>query len=143
MPRCRRDTWGYRGVRARPSGGFSAKIRFREMRLSLDTFDTTHEAARAYDAAVWHLRRPRREMNFPNDIINKREFYMQRRAKREKWRVERATYHEDRRTRKAAAQFNIKLGAASPWDSDDDRYLDTYNGTSEEDITEAESDDVE
>ena len=33
MPPRRRETWGYRGVRARPSGGFSAEIRFRGMRL--------------------------------------------------------------------------------------------------------------
>ena len=52
-------------------------------------------------------------------------------------------YCEDKRTQKAAAQFNIKLGAASPWDSDDDRYLDTYIEMLEEDITEEESDDEE
>ena len=72
-----------------------------------------------------------------------REFYAQRRAEREKRRAERATYREDKHTRKAAAQFNMKLGAASPWDSDDDRYLDAYIETSEEDITEEESDDEE
>ncbi|KAE8818137.1 Ethylene-responsive transcription factor CRF1 [Hordeum vulgare] len=32
------------------------------MRLGLDTFKT----ARPYDAAAWSLRRPRREMNFPD-----------------------------------------------------------------------------
>jgi hypothetical protein len=86
--------------------------------------------------ALWRQR-------FPQDIINEREFYAQRRAEREKRRAERAAYCEDRRTRKAAAQFNIKLGTASPWDSDDDRYLDTYIESSEEDITEAESDNEE
>ena len=55
-PPRRRETWGYRGVRARPSGGFSAEIRFRGMRLGLSNFDTANEAARVYDAAVWHLR---------------------------------------------------------------------------------------
>ena len=44
---CRRETWGYRGVRARPSGGFSAEIRFRGMRLGLGNFDTANETARA------------------------------------------------------------------------------------------------
>ncbi|KAE8774259.1 Ethylene-responsive transcription factor CRF1 [Hordeum vulgare] len=34
------------------------------MRLGLETFETAHEAARAYDAAAWRLRRPHREMNF-------------------------------------------------------------------------------
>ena len=41
------------------------------------------------------------------------------------------------------AQFNMRLGAASPWESDDDRYLHAYSQTSEEDITEEESDDEE
>ncbi|XBI64866.1 hypothetical protein VPH35_044878 [Triticum aestivum] len=194
MPPRRPKTWGYHGVRARPSGGFSTEIRFREVRLGLGTFDTAHEVARAYDAAVWCLWRPRRKMNFPNvpmrelaqelappprlitnehhhdyqrrehrlgiaemdeeamvmwrqcfpqDIINEREFYAQRMAARDKRRAGRAAYREDRRTRKAAAQFNIKLGAASPWDSDDDRYLGAYIEASEEDITEAESDNEE
>ena len=35
----------------------------------------------------------------------------------------------------------MTLGAASPWESDDDRYLHAYIETSEEDITEEESDD--
>lgn len=61
-----RETWGYRGVRARPSGGFSAEIRFRGMRLGLGNFDTTNEAARAYDRAAWCLRWPHRTLNFPN-----------------------------------------------------------------------------
>ena len=37
----------------------------------------------------------------------------------------------------------MSLGAASPWESDDDRYLHAYIQTSEEDITEEESDDEE
>lgn len=53
------------GLPARPSGAFHAEIRSGEMRLGLGTFDTAHEAAHAYDAAAWCLRRPRREMNFP------------------------------------------------------------------------------
>ncbi|KAI5012436.1 hypothetical protein ZWY2020_024570 [Hordeum vulgare] len=61
----RRGTSGYRGVRARPSGTFYGEIRSGDMRLGLGTFDTADDAARAYDAAVWHLNRPRREMNFP------------------------------------------------------------------------------
>ena len=51
MPLRRQETWGYRGVRARPFGVFSAEIRFRGMRLGLGNFDTTNEAARVYDAA--------------------------------------------------------------------------------------------
>ncbi|XBI53639.1 hypothetical protein VPH35_035831 [Triticum aestivum] len=194
MPPRRRETWGYRAVRARPSGGFSAVIRFRGMRLGLGNFDTSNEAARAYDAAAWRLRWPHRTLNFPNvptrervqelaplprlitdedrrdnrrrehrlgiaemddeamalwrqcfpqDIINECEFYAQRRTEREKRRAERAAYREDKRTRKVDAQFNMRLGAASPWESDDDRYLHAYIETSEEDITEEESDDEE
>ncbi|XP_044328244.1 ethylene-responsive transcription factor ERF110-like [Triticum aestivum] len=161
MPPRHQETWGYRGVRARPSGSFSAEIRFRGMRLGLGTLDTANEAARAYDAAAWRLRWTHRALNFPNmptqerapppwlitdedhrdhrrqehrlgiaetdeeamalwwqcfpqDIINEREFYAQRRAEREKRKVERATYREDKRTQKAVVQFNIKLGATSP-----------------------------
>ena len=177
MPPRRRETWGYRGIRARPSGSFSAEIRFHGMRLGHSNFDTANEAARAYDAVAWHLRWPQRTLNFPNvptreraqelmplsglitdedrrdnrrrehslgiaemdeeamalwrqrfpqDIINEREFYAQRRAEREKRRAERAAYHEDKRTRKADTQFNMRLGAASPWESDDNRYLHAY-----------------
>ena len=190
----RRETWGYRGIRARPSGGFSTEIRFRGMCLRLGNFDTANEAACVYDAAAWRLRWPRRTLNFPNvptreraqelaplsrlftdedrrdnrrrehrlgitdideeaialwcqhfpqDIINKREFYAQRRAEREKRRAELAAYREDKRTRKADAQFNMRLGAASPWESDDDRYVHAYSQTSEEYNTEEESDDEE
>ena len=86
--------------------------------------------------ALWH-------QHIPRDIINEREFYAQRRAERDKRRAERAAYREDKRRRKADAQFNMRLGAASPWESDDDRYLHAYSQTSEEDITEEESDDEE
>ena len=84
--------------------------------------------------ALWRQR-------FPQDIINDREFYAQRRAERDKRRAERAAYREDKRRRKADAQFNMRPGAASPWESDNDRYLHAYSQTSEEDITEEESDD--
>ena len=81
--------------------------------------------------------------HFPQDIINEREFYTQRRAERDKWRAEQAAYREDKHRRKANAQFNMRLGAASPWESDEDQYLHAYSQTSEEDITEEESDDEE
>ena len=147
MPPRRRETWGNSGFRARPSGGFSAEIRFRGMRLGLGNFNTANEASRAYDTAAWRLRWPHRTLNFPNvltreraqelaplprlitdedrrdnrrqehridiaemdeesialwrqrfpqDIINEREFYVQRRAEREERRAERAAYREDK-----------------------------------------------
>ena len=86
--------------------------------------------------ALWRQR-------FLQNIINEREFYEQRRAERDKRRVERAAYRDDKRRRKADAQLNMRLGAASPWESDDNRYLHAYSQTSEEDITEVESDDEE
>ena len=65
--------------------------------------------------------------HFPQDIINERKFYAQRRAERDKRRAKRAAYRKDKRRRKADAQFNMRLGAASPWESDDDRYLHAYS----------------
>ena len=59
MPSRRRGSSGYRGVRERPSGAFYAEIRSGDVCLGLGTFETTHEAARAYDAAAWHLQRSR------------------------------------------------------------------------------------
>nr|XP_051221542.1 ethylene-responsive transcription factor ERF098-like [Lolium perenne] len=64
MPPRRRPASGYHGVRARPSGRFDAEIRSGDERIRLGTFDTAHEAARAYDAVAWQLGRSRRSMNF-------------------------------------------------------------------------------
>uniref|UniRef100_A0A8I7B9J3 AP2/ERF domain-containing protein n=1 Tax=Hordeum vulgare subsp. vulgare TaxID=112509 RepID=A0A8I7B9J3_HORVV len=64
MPPRRRSASGYRGVRERLNGGFYAEIRSGDLRLSLGTYGTAHEAARAFDAAAWRLGRPRRQMNF-------------------------------------------------------------------------------
>ncbi|KAE8803164.1 Protein TRANSPARENT TESTA 12 [Hordeum vulgare] len=66
MPPRRRSASGYRGVRQRPNGGFYAEIRSGDLWLSLGTYDTAHEAARAFDAAAWRLGRPRLQMNFPD-----------------------------------------------------------------------------
>ncbi|XBI88512.1 hypothetical protein VPH35_026477 [Triticum aestivum] len=101
------------------------KHRRRERRLSLAEMDK--EAM-----AVWRQR-------FPQDIINEKQFFTERRAEREERRKARAAYREDKRTRKAVAKYNMALGDASSWDSRDERFLDAYAQTSEEDITEAES----
>ena len=66
MPPHGRETWGYCGVRACPSSGFSVEIWFQGMRLGLGNFDTANEAARAYDPTAWHLWCPHRTLNFPN-----------------------------------------------------------------------------
>ncbi|XP_020165670.1 uncharacterized protein [Aegilops tauschii subsp. strangulata] len=64
MPPRRRGASGYRGVRQCPNGWYPAEIRSGDVRLGLGTFRTSHEAARAYDAAAWRLDRPRQQMNF-------------------------------------------------------------------------------
>ena len=97
----------------------------RERRLSLAEMD--EEAM-----ALWRQR-------FPQDIMNEEQFFAERRAEREERRKERAAYREDKQTRKAVAKYNIALGDASSWDSRDERFLNAYAQTSEEDITEAES----
>ena len=80
---------------------------------------------------------------FPHDIVNEDQFYKQRRTEREARRTERGAYREDKRARKQAAQLNMKLGEASSWDSEDERYVDAYIQRSEEDITESESENDE
>ncbi|KAK1609988.1 hypothetical protein QYE76_033661 [Lolium multiflorum] len=72
MPPRRR---GFRGVRVRPSGRFTAEIRAGGFRLTLGTYNTPEEAARAYDAAAWRFRRPGNDMNFPDvESLEEAEF---------------------------------------------------------------------
>jgi hypothetical protein len=46
-----------------------------EERIGLDTFETAHEAARAYDAVAWRLGRLRRSMNF-DDVTTRAQAEM-------------------------------------------------------------------
>jgi hypothetical protein len=75
MPPRRRSSSGYRGVRARPNVTFYADIRSGDERIGLGTFETAHEAARAYDAIAWRLGRQRRSMNF-DDVTTRAQAEM-------------------------------------------------------------------
>jgi hypothetical protein len=71
----RRSSSGYRGVRAHANGTFYAEIRSGDERIGLGTFETMHEAARAYDAVAWRLGRLRRSMNF-DDVTTRQQAEM-------------------------------------------------------------------
>ena len=76
---------------------------------------------------------------YPQDIVDECQFYTQRRLERDARRRERATYREDKRSRKQATQLKLKLQETSCWDFEDEQLADPYLQTSEEDITESES----
>ncbi|KAK1677169.1 hypothetical protein QYE76_038017 [Lolium multiflorum] len=63
---------GFRGVRVHPSGRFTAEIRAGGFRLTLGTYNTPEEAARAYDGGG---ARPGHDINFPDvESLEEAEF---------------------------------------------------------------------
>ena len=63
---------------------------------------------------------------FPQDIVDERQFYKQRRTEREARRTERAAYREGKRARKQAAQLRLMLRETSGWDFTDEQAADAY-----------------
>ncbi|XBI42401.1 hypothetical protein VPH35_126743 [Triticum aestivum] len=76
---------------------------------------------------------------FPQDIIDECQFYKQLRSERDARRRERAAYQEDKRSQKEVAQLKLKLRETSGWDFEDEQLAGGYLQTSEENITESES----
>ena len=56
---------GFFGVRQKPSGNFGVEFSDAGRRWWIGTYPSAHEAARAYDVAVWRAERPRSHLNFP------------------------------------------------------------------------------
>ncbi|KAE8818957.1 putative AP2 protein [Hordeum vulgare] len=154
MPPRRRSASGYCGVRQHPNGGFYAEIRSGDLRLSLGTYDTAHEAARAFDAAAWRLGRPRLQMNFPDrrllvaqedervmaewrrrhpeDVAYEQEYWERRREEDTRRRHEERL---DRRRRKALACAQADLvnaGGRSFFTEEDERWFDIWLSTSDD-----------
>ena len=56
---------GFFGVRQKPSGNWGVEFSDAGRRWWIGTYPSAHEAARAYDVAVWRAERPREHLNFP------------------------------------------------------------------------------
>jgi hypothetical protein len=100
MPPRRRSSLGYRGVRARPNGTFYAEIRSSEERIGLGTFETAHEAARAYDAVAWRLGLQWRE-EFTEDVAAMEAFYAEKAEEKAAIKAVKKADREERHAKKA------------------------------------------
>ncbi|KAE8798754.1 putative AP2 protein [Hordeum vulgare] len=152
MPPRRRSASGYRGVRQRPHGGFYAEIRSGDLRLSLGTYDTAHEAVRAFDAAAWRLDRAEHNAlqrrllvaqederimaewrrRHPEDVAYEQQYWASRREEDTRRRREERL---DRRRRKALACAQADLvnaGGRSFFTQEDERWLDCWLSTSDD-----------
>ncbi|KAF7111132.1 hypothetical protein CFC21_111178 [Triticum aestivum] len=56
---------GFFDVRQKPSGNWGVEFSDAGRRWWIGTYPFAHEAARAYDVAVWRAERPRSHLNFP------------------------------------------------------------------------------
>ncbi|KAI4993680.1 hypothetical protein ZWY2020_007993 [Hordeum vulgare] len=56
---------GFFGMREKPSGNYVAEFTNAARSFWLGTYPTVHEAACAYDVAVWRAGRPRKDLSFP------------------------------------------------------------------------------
>ncbi|KAF7102936.1 hypothetical protein CFC21_103989 [Triticum aestivum] len=56
---------GFFGVRQKPSGNWGVEFSDAGRRWWIGTYPSAHEAACAYDVAVWRAGRPRVHLNFP------------------------------------------------------------------------------
>ncbi|KAE8795874.1 Protein TRANSPARENT TESTA 12 [Hordeum vulgare] len=154
MPSRRRGSSGYRGVRERPSGVYYAEIKSSDVRLGLGTFETSHEAARAYSVQDLappprlisdqdrqeHRRQEHRllvveederamtewRQRHPEDVAAENAFWAERTARRrEEW--------QDRHRRKllAISQYvAVNNGGTPIFTSDDERWEDAWLSTS-------------
>ncbi|XP_020193969.1 ethylene-responsive transcription factor RAP2-3-like [Aegilops tauschii subsp. strangulata] len=65
---------GFFCVRAKPSGHFDVEFSDAGLRFWLGTYTTPNKAACAYDVAVWHARRPKKDLNFLEIETGRAEF---------------------------------------------------------------------
>ncbi|KAK1604165.1 hypothetical protein QYE76_027838 [Lolium multiflorum] len=131
MPPCRRGASGFRGVRVRPSGRFTAEIRAGGFRLTLGTYNTPELAARAYDAAAWRFRRPGHNMNFPDvESLEEAEFLAPPPCLVDD-EDRRRTARSNMRHRRAVAAFELE-NPNTTW-TDDPRWDDIWTETTSDD----------